>query len=195
MTTTSSRSEKALRQGFKQFNRFMVLLWRLGLGRMVNMSPDYGGRIMVLTHTGRKSGRTYRTPVNYAEKDDAIYCTAGFGRVSDWYRNALATPQIELWLPDGRWSAVAEDVSDHPDRLALLREVLIASGFAAGAAGLDPRTMPDSELAEATDAYRLLRLERRATLTGPGGPGDLVWVWPVVGLAALLAAVVGKRRR
>lgn len=195
MGTVTPGTEAALRRAFKQFNRFMVLLWRLGLGRMINLSPTYGGRMMVLTHSGRKSGRVYRTPVNYAEINGDIYCTAGFGSVSDWYRNALVQPQVELWLPGGRWSAVAEDVSSRPDRLVLLREVLVASGFAARAAGVNPRTMSDSELAEATDAYRLLRLERLATLSGPGGPGDLVWMWPVGGAVLLAVAGLVWRRR
>ena len=177
MTPPLSPAEETLRQAFRLFNRFMLLLWRLGLGGWVNAWPDVGGRIMVLVHTGRKSGKRRLQPLNYAVVDDAVYCVAGFGRVSDWYRNAVAHPQVELWLPDGWWAAVAEDVSDAPGRLPLVRQVIIASGFAGRLAGLDARSMPDAEFDRLTRSYRLLRLRRTLPRTGLGGPGDLAWLW------------------
>ncbi len=67
---------------------------------------------MVLTHTGRTSGRTYRTPVNFALMGGELYCTAGYGRKADWYRNIAANPEVEVWLPDGWWVGVAEDVNE-----------------------------------------------------------------------------------
>ncbi len=84
--------EERLRTGFKVLNKFMLLMWRLGLGWMLNIWPAGFGRIMVITHTGRKSGLRRRTPLNYAEVDGEIYCTAGFGHISDWYRNIMADP-------------------------------------------------------------------------------------------------------
>src|SRR5699024_5954406 len=114
---------------------------RLGLQRW-GMRNRYSGYIMVLTHRGRKSGRRRRTPVNYAEIGGDLFCVAGFGAVADWVRNLRADPRVEVWLPDGSWWAgVAEDVTDLPaaERLPLLRQVLINSGFAAYAAGLDAR--------------------------------------------------------
>lgn len=191
MSTASAPAEERLRRGFRSFNRFMLLLWRLGLGGWVNGWPSVGGRIMVLTHTGRKTGLVRRTPVNYTEVDGDLYCTAGFGGVSDWYRNVKANPAVEVWLPDGWWSAVVEEVCDPVERLPLLRRVLIASGFAARAAGLNPQTMSDEALAEATADYRLLRLRRQDARTGRDGPGDLAWVWP---LATLILLPLALRR-
>ncbi|MFN8482002.1 MAG: nitroreductase family deazaflavin-dependent oxidoreductase [Anaerolineae bacterium] len=191
-STTLSPAEQVLRKGFKRFNHFMLLLWRLGFGGWVNAWPSVGGRIMVLTHTGRRSGLPRRTPVNYAEIDDDIYCTAGFGAVSDWYRNMLVHPDVEIWLPNGWWAGVAEDVSDAPDRLFILRRVLIASGFAAILAGVDPRRIDDPALAEMTPSYRLIRIRRTKPRTGPGGPGDLAWVWPLATLALLLLALLKR---
>ena len=187
-----------LRLGFKQFNRFMLLLWRLGLGRWGNQTR-WGGYIMVLNHIGRKTGQLRRTPVNYAIVDGELYCTVGFGRMSDWYRNLQANPQVEVWLPGSRWAGVAADVTDSaPNALALMRQVLIGSGFAAYAAGINPLRMSDAELAAATADYRLIHIQRTAPLTGPGGPGDLVWVWPRVAVAVvavLLLALARRRKR
>ena len=190
-----SPADAALRQGFKVGNRLMLLMWRLGLQRW-GMSNPYLGYIMVLTHTGRKSGLKRRTPVNFAEIDGDLYCVAGFGAVADWYRNLKATPAVEVWLPSGEWwQGEAEDLSDleQAARLPLLRKVLINSGFAALIAGLNPRTMSDSELAAATAVYKLVRIRRTAARTGADGPSDLQWVW--IAATMVLGALLLRRRR
>lgn len=193
-----SATEALLRRGFKSVNRFMLLLWRLGFGSWLNAAPGILGRYMVIIHTGRKSGRTYRTPVNYIELDGDLYCTAGFGAVSDWYRNLIANPAGEVWLPNGWYAVKAEDVSAADNALWIMRQVLIASAFAARAAGIDPQRMSDAALQQATRDYRLLRLTRGSARTGPGGPGDLAWVWPATVMAGLLLWLVqrgGQLRR
>jgi deazaflavin-dependent oxidoreductase (nitroreductase family) len=189
-----SRADARLRQGFKYGNKFMLLLWRLGLQRW-GMSNSYLGYIMVLTHTGRKSGRRRQTPVNFAEIEGDLYCVAGFGALADWYRNLLANPRVEVWLPDGSWwVGEAADVTGlpHDDKLPLLRQVLINSGFAAYAAGLAPRTMSATELETATRAYRLVRIRRTEARTGKGGPSDLAWVWPWVAAGMGILAIVRR---
>lgn len=136
----------------------MLLLWRSGLGRWVNAWPAVGGRIMVIGQTGRNSGLRRWTPVNYAMVNGDVYCTAGFGAHSDWYRNLLANPQVELWLPGGRRHGWAEDISGCEQHVHLLRQVLIASGFAAYLAGINPRSISDEGLRKATADYRLVRI-------------------------------------
>ncbi len=191
------KQEEQLRQLFKYFNRFMLLMWRLGLGQWINMWPERGGQIMVLSHVGRKSGLLRRTPVNYALVNGDIYCTAGFGHISDWYRNIKANPAVEMWLPDGWWAGEAEDVSDLAERLPLLRETLIGSGFAAEMAGIYPKTMTDEELQAVTSEYRLLRIRKTAACTGTDGPGELAWIWPVavVLLLPLLPFALWRKKR
>jgi deazaflavin-dependent oxidoreductase (nitroreductase family) len=189
MTTISPESEQRLRQVFRHFNCFMLLMWRLGLGHFINFWPEGVGRIMVIQHIGRKTGKTRQTPVNYAEMGGEVYCTAGFGAVTHWYRNLLAQPQVEIWLPNGRFHAHTQDITDQPDTLPILRQVLINSGFAATAVGLHPRNMSDVELAAATASYRLIRF----TKTQPAaGKADLLWVWPV--LVSLLLGIAWFKR-
>lgn len=183
-----------LRQVFKQGNRFMVLLWRLGLGQMMNMWPEVGGRFIVLRHYGRKSGKPYYTPVNFAEIEGDLYVTAGFGAGADWYRNLLANPEVEIWHPEGWWSGVAHDVSDSPQRNELLRQVVIASGFAGPLFGVDPHRLDERSFAEVCRDYRLVRIRRTAARTGPGGPGDLNWVWQAA-TVFLLFRLMGRRRK
>lgn len=147
---------EAARKAFRALNRFMVWMWKLGWGRLINIWPAVIGRIMVIKHRGRKSGKEYLTPVNYAPVNGEIYCTAGFGAISDWYRNMQANPQVELWLPEGKHKARAEDISEAPNRLFLLRQVLIASGFAGPLFGIDPRKLNDEQLDALSKEYRLV---------------------------------------
>ena len=187
MNANEEQIREVLRQFFKFFNRFMLLFWRLGLGPWMGAGPEMLGRYMVITHTGRKSGLRRQTPVNYAIVDGEVYCVAGFGKTSDWYRNLLADPRVEVWLPEGWWEGVAEEITGPQARPALMRQVIIGSGFAGRAAGLDPYKMSDAELEQATADYRLIHIRRNTPRTGPGGPGDLVWVWPLATLVLLLS--------
>ncbi len=75
-----------------------------------------------------------------------------------------------------------------------LRQVLIGSGFVTPLAGVDPHTLSDEALAAATALYRLIRIRRTEARTGPDGPGDLAWVWPLSTLGALLLLARRSRR-
>jgi hypothetical protein len=86
-------------------------------------------------------------------------------------------------------------VTASDDASAKIRQVLIASAFVAPLVGIDPHTMPEAELAAATADYRLIRFERGETITGANGPGELAWVWPILGLLFLLALRGQKRRK
>ena len=186
-------TEDNLRSIFKYFNRFMLLLWRLGLGSWGN-GTEFGGSIMVIKHTGRKTGLTRYTPVNYALVDGEVYCSAGFGKVSDWYRNIMVLPEVEVWLPDGRWAGIAEDVSDIEHGPQLLRQVIRASGFAGPLFGVNPKKLSDQDFKDLLESYRLIRIRKADALTGAGGPGDLSWVWPL-STFVLLWLLIRKRRK
>lgn len=194
MTISNRETEARLKYLFKYFNKFMLILWRLGLGSYGNQTR-FGGYIMVITQTGRKSGQVRRTPVNYAIIDGDIYCTSGFGRRSDWYHNILAYPQVEVWLPDGWWAGYAEDISETENRIDLMRAVLIGSGFAAYLAGINPHRLSNEELGAATKTYRLIRIQRKHAMTGPHGPGDLTWIWPLSTIILLGLLMVKQRRK
>ncbi len=192
MTLTSK--EESLRQFLKYMSRFHIMMWRLGLGPWLDLRPDWWSQIMVITHTGRRSGLKRQTAVNYALVNGEIYCTAGFGSGSDWYRNILKDPQVEVWLPNGWWDGIAEEVSDSPERLHFMREIIIASAFVGRLAGLDAHGMSDEELDRATRKYHLIHIKRIAARTGSGGPGDLAWVWPLATMI-LLPKVLFRRKK
>lgn len=185
-------SDDQLRKVFKAFNRFMVLLFRLGLGSFGN-GTRYGGYIMVIKHIGRNTGLTRLTPVNYAGADGDIYCTSGFGKAADWYLNIKANPLVEVWLPDGRWVGIAEDVTGLENAASHLRQVIVASGLAGPLFGVNPKKLSDQDFQEMLQSYRLIRIRKENALTGAGGPGDLAWVWPLT--TFILMWLLLRRRR
>lgn len=145
-----------LRRVFHAMNPFMIFMLKIGLGWTMEIAPSFSGRIMIIKHRGRRSGKEYQTPVNYAKVDGEIYCTAGFGSISDWYKNLMADPETELWLHEGKRKVRAEDVSDSPRRTFLMRQVIIGSGFAGPLFGVDQRKLDDAQLDAATKEYRLI---------------------------------------
>jgi len=157
-----------LRRFFHAMNHVMVFMLRLGLGRMCEWWPEGFGRIMVIEHRGRRSGRHYTTPVNYAPVDGDVYCLAGFGPRTDWYRNVLADPNVRLWLPKGKCSAHASEASDSPRRVYLMRQVIIGSGFAGPLMGVDQRKLSDQQLDTLTRDYRLVHFVMEAPHAIPG---------------------------
>jgi deazaflavin-dependent oxidoreductase (nitroreductase family) len=94
----------------------------------------------IVTHVGRQSGRTYRTPVNVFRDGDRYVFALTYGKDSDWVRNVIAAggcevetrrrtvtlrrphlftdPTQRVVPPPARWILKALDVVDF---LALLR--------------------------------------------------------------------------
>ncbi|MDJ0923097.1 MAG: nitroreductase/quinone reductase family protein [Acidimicrobiia bacterium] len=189
-----------LRGAFRQLNRFMLLMWRLGLGRF--MADPRGGYVMVLVTTGRKSGLRRQVPVNFAEEPGSVFCLAGFGRTTHWLMNLLADPVCEVWLPDGRrLLGTGEIITEEARRIELVRRILVRAGFATKLAepGLDPRRAPDRVIAELGGRYgrryEVVEIRLDGAATGPGGPGDLAWVLPALGAAALAGVLFSRRHR
>jgi deazaflavin-dependent oxidoreductase (nitroreductase family) len=185
--------QKGMRVFFKYFNRFMLIMWRLGLDRWLSFWPSGFGQFMVINHTGRKSGELRKTPVNFAEVEGEIYCVAGAGRTSDWYQNMLANPNVEIWLPYSRWSGNAEVIPLAREVLPILREVLRCSGFAGRLAGIYPG-LSDDDLLSVCNDYGLVHIIRQQPRTGKGGPGDLAWVWSLA-VMLMLPMICCKKRK
>ena len=165
----------ALRRMFKIFNKFfMVPLFRLGLGAVVG--NPFTGYIMVIKTIGRKTGRLRFTPVNYALQDGKIYCMAGFGKGTNWYRNLQAQPKIEIILPSGPLAGAAEDATNSEEAIHVFRQILINSGFAGFLAGINAFSISDSELQKKIRDYRLVRIIPVGIGSGAADAGGWLWI-------------------
>lgn len=164
---------------FKLLNRwFMVPAVRAGLGAWV--SCPAGGYIVLLRARGRRSGLARETPLNYVIEDGSAWVLAGFGPASEWYRNVLADPDVEIVLP-GRApiAAVAADVASAPVRTRLIPAILRSTIGPSLASGVNPFTTADQAIADDMAWVPLVRLTPVDGFLepGPDDPGGRAWVW------------------
>jgi deazaflavin-dependent oxidoreductase (nitroreductase family) len=67
--------------------------------------PGFG----VIIHHGRRSGRTYETPVNVFRRSDS-YVALTYGAGADWVRNVLTAGVCELITHSRRVRAVVSHI-------------------------------------------------------------------------------------
>lgn len=60
-----------------------------------------GTATSVVRHVGRRSGRTYLTPVVVARHDDSFLIALPYGQRTDWLKNVLAAGSAAI-MADGR---------------------------------------------------------------------------------------------
>jgi len=103
----------------KNIQKIHRVLYAIGLGPLV------GRIVLLLTTTGRKSGKQRVTPLQYEEVDGLYYLGAARGLKADWVRNIQANPQVELCVGAKRFHGCAEVVND-PSKFADFMEVRLA---------------------------------------------------------------------
>jgi deazaflavin-dependent oxidoreductase (nitroreductase family) len=176
---------------FKVLNRwFMVPAVRAGLGPWV--SSPLGGHVMLLRVRGRKSGLVRETPLNYIIADGSAWVLAGFGSRTEWYRNLLADPDVEIVLP-GRppMAATASVVTANATRNRIIPAIMRSTIGPSLAAGVNPLTSPGRAVAEDLAWVPVVRLapEDEPLEAGADDPGGRAWIWrQAVAVAAALAA-------
>ncbi|WFR73356.1 nitroreductase family deazaflavin-dependent oxidoreductase [Prescottella defluvii] len=79
----------------------MPLWWGHVNKRVFNTRAVAGGKWPVLTHVGRTSGATYRTPLDAFPVDGGYLFVLVYGSGSDWVQNVLAAGGARLRV-DGR---------------------------------------------------------------------------------------------
>ena len=93
---------------FKWIFKIPILQYKLGLGWLI------GEYVLLLTTTGRKSGKPRHTPLEYIHdrEHDKYRIAAGWGGRTDWYRNICTDPHVTVQLGHRRFAAIAERASD-----------------------------------------------------------------------------------
>jgi deazaflavin-dependent oxidoreductase (nitroreductase family) len=87
---------------------------------------------VVLTVTGRRSGKLRERPVRAIRRDDTLYAVAMLGERSDWLRNVRREPQVQVKVGSRRYSAVAREITDPAAReeaLALYRREVFPADY------------------------------------------------------------------
>jgi deazaflavin-dependent oxidoreductase (nitroreductase family) len=74
--------------------------------------PGFG----ILTHTGRKSGRVYRTPVNVFRIPEGFLVALTYGRESEWARNVIAAGACQLETRGVQYRLSAPTIVHDPTR-------------------------------------------------------------------------------
>lgn len=119
-----------------------IVLYRRDLGWI------FGHRFLLLTHCGRKTGRTRQTMLEVVQYNPATresVVLSGWGGIADWYRNIQTQPAIavqtarEAYEPQQRFLSAEEAAAvatnferQHPFEARLVPHVLGWLGWSAG---------------------------------------------------------------
>lgn len=160
--------------------RLPVVLWRLGLGRLV------GWPVVMLTVTGRSSGLPRHTPVIVHVVGNQTYVWCPWGGRSQWYRSMMANPVVTVQSRKCTQVMQAVSVEDDAEVLDVvsdlrrvdapyLRLYLDAEGIA---------DTPE-DIVRNKQRLHVRRLGSTPEEGPPALQADLVWLWLVpVALAA-----------
>jgi len=92
------------------------IAYALGLG------PVIGRLVLILTTTGRVTGKPRVTPLQYEKIGEEIYVGAARGLKSDWVKNILADPHVKIQVKSRQFHGVAEVIAN-PSEIADYLEI------------------------------------------------------------------------
>ena len=104
------------------WNARMIAEFRANAGKVGGNFE--GAPVLLLTTTGRKSGRSYTNPMMYLQVDGgvAVFASkAGADTDPDWYLNAVANPTVTVELGADTYEATATTVTG-PERDVIYAE-------------------------------------------------------------------------
>jgi deazaflavin-dependent oxidoreductase (nitroreductase family) len=89
-------------------NRAMKFVLRSPMHGMVSNS------VMLITFTGRKSGKTYTTPVSYSQHDDQVYAFSH----ADWWKNLRGGAPVILRIRGRDLQGLPEPIVEDKQAIA-----------------------------------------------------------------------------
>ena len=91
-----------------EFNKGIIKEFRENAGKCTGMFA--GAPMILITHTGAKSGKTYLSPLVYSKDGDRFVIIASKGGAPahpDWYHNLVAHPTITVEIGTEKFQAKA----------------------------------------------------------------------------------------
>ncbi len=92
----------------KFLNQLMMFLLRSPL------QGPLGNQLLLLTFTGRKSGKTYTTPLGYTKEGNTVVLFTDH----PWYKNLQESPSVTLRLQGKTVQGTAEVIHDDKETIA-----------------------------------------------------------------------------
>ncbi|MBS1860542.1 MAG: nitroreductase family deazaflavin-dependent oxidoreductase [Actinobacteria bacterium] len=102
--------------------RAPIWLYRARLGAL------FGGRLLMLEHVGRRSGRRRFVVLEVVDNPEAgtYIVVSGFGRRAQWYRNVEAEPHVRVYIGSRRPAAAEARPLEGEDAVSALRRYAAA---------------------------------------------------------------------
>ncbi len=115
----------------RAFMAFHVWIYRLSKGRLGGGMRGF--KVLLLTTTGRRSGRKYTTPLGCFDHEAGyviVASNAGLPTHPAWYYNLKANPLVAFQVLDKITPATAEVLSGEARALAWRRVIAAAPSYA-----------------------------------------------------------------
>jgi deazaflavin-dependent oxidoreductase (nitroreductase family) len=170
----------ASRVAFRFANRAAVVpLHQAGLAAW--LGGPLGGWQCLVTTIGRRSGLRRHTPLGYIVMDGAAWVMAGYGPRTQWYRNILEEPSVELRLPGRRpFAALADEVRDPVLRARVIPPLCRSMALPGLMIGCVPATSVDERILGCVSWVPLVRIrpaDGSSLAPGAEDPGGRGWIW------------------
>jgi deazaflavin-dependent oxidoreductase (nitroreductase family) len=178
--------------GWRQFLfKAPVTLWRTGLGSII------GQVILLMTHTGRKSGLPRRTALEYQSADSGKrYVISAFGEKAQWYQNVMADPIVTIQTNRGTEAVEVRRVTDDGEVIAAIslfmdRNPMLTTEYLRS---LGIKHTQEDLIAN-KDRFHIITFEPTDAAAPPPQEIDLKWIWWVVGAFVALRLLTGRKKR
>ena len=107
------------------WNKQVIEIFRANGGKVAMLPTS----VLLITTTGRKSGKPYTTPVGYMINADRFIVVPSSAK-ADWYLNVLANPQVRVELGTETFTATATFVEGEQKEIFFQRARKIAEAAA-----------------------------------------------------------------
>jgi len=114
--------------------------------------------IMVITTTGRKTGKRHSIPIGYLHDGDDIVALTG-ENVSNWFRNVLANGKATLEIKKETFDVHGELITDEAERQRIFKMYQQNEKYFKSNFGIELNS-PESELQAALAKRRFIRFKK-----------------------------------